>query len=74
MVKKKVFDDAGEVYRLAQVQKLRDLFKGANSRVASTLEELEEWVASPAGALATAFDRDENGQIIPDLTGSSALT
>jgi hypothetical protein len=36
--------------RLAQVQNLLTLFKAAHrGRPARTLEELEEWVGSPAG-------------------------
>ena len=54
-----------EKYRLAQAQKLLDLFEGANGRPARTVEELERWVGSPEGRAATACDRGKDGKIIP---------
>jgi hypothetical protein len=49
------------VYRLAQVQKLLNLFEAAHrGRPARTVEELEEWVGSPEGLQVTskAFSKD----------------
>ena len=44
--------------RLAQMQKLLDLFLAAHSgRPARTVEELEEWVGSPEGQQATRFKK-----------------
>jgi hypothetical protein len=43
------------VYRLAQVQKLLNLFEAAHrGRPARTVEELEEWVGSPEGLQVTS--------------------
>jgi hypothetical protein len=38
--------EAGERVRLAQAQKLLDLFEDANGRPAETMEELTEWYTS----------------------------
>jgi hypothetical protein len=54
-------------YRLAQAQKMLDLFEGANGRPAKTMKELEDWVGSSKGKAATAYDRGADGKIIPDL-------
>jgi hypothetical protein len=58
-------EERAERYQLAQAQKLLDLFEGAHGRPASTIEELELWIASPEGRAATAYDRSEDGKIIP---------
>jgi len=57
--------EAGEHYRLAQAQKLLDLFEGAHGRRARTADELAQWLASPEGHAATAYDRAADGKIIP---------
>jgi hypothetical protein len=57
-------EDAEE-YRLAQAQKLLDLFAGAHGRKAKTIKELEAWVSSPAGKAALAYDQTPDGKIIP---------
>jgi hypothetical protein len=54
-----------EKYRLLQVQKIMDLFEQNNGRPAATVEELEQWIGSPEGRAATAYDRDPRGKIIP---------
>jgi hypothetical protein len=58
-----------EKYRLAQVEKLFDLFEGAHGRPAATIEEVEEWLKTPEGKKATAYDRTPSGKIIPDPPG-----
>jgi hypothetical protein len=40
----------------ALAQRLRDLFKGANGRASKTNHELDEWLTSPEGRAATAFE------------------
>ncbi len=52
-------------YRLAQAEKLLDLFRDARGRPAATVEELEEWVGSPEGRTATACHRGKDGKIVP---------
>jgi hypothetical protein len=54
-----------ESYRLRQAEKMLELFAEANGREAASIEELQEWMASPGGRAATAYDRDEEGKIIP---------
>ena len=39
-----------------KAQSLRDLFEGAKGRRPKTDRELEEWLASPEGKAATAFE------------------
>jgi hypothetical protein len=56
-----------EAYRIAQAQKLLNLFEEANGRLAKTVEELEQWLKSNPGKAATAYDRTPAGKIIPDL-------
>jgi hypothetical protein len=58
-------EERAERYRLAQAQKLLDVFEGANGRPASTVEELAQWAASPEGRAALAYDRTKDGKIIP---------
>jgi hypothetical protein len=60
-------DDAsiGHNYRLAQAQKLLDVFEEAHGRPAQTYEELEDWAGSPEGKAALAYHRTPNGTIIP---------
>ena len=55
-----------EHYRIAQAQKLIDLFEGANGRPARTTKELVEWVDSPQGRAATAYHCNNDGKIMPD--------
>lgn len=52
-------------YRLAQAQKLLDLFEGAHGRSPRTVEELAQWVGSPEGRAALANHEDPDGKIIP---------
>jgi hypothetical protein len=40
----------------AEAQRLRDLFEGAKGRRPKTDQELNEWLASPEGKAATAFE------------------
>jgi hypothetical protein len=48
--------------RLAQMQKLLDLFKAAHrGRPARTVEELEEWAGSPEGEQVTQKGFNKNG-------------
>lgn len=54
-----------EKYRIAQAQKLLDLFAGAKGRPARTPEELEKWLQSPQGKAATTYDKTPRGKIIP---------
>ncbi len=56
-----------EKYRLAQARKLLNLFEDAHGRPARTTEELAQWLASPQGKAASAYDRGKDGKIIPDL-------
>ena len=44
-----------------------ELFEGAQGRPPTGMKELAEWMASPEGEAATAYDTDPHGQIIPDL-------
>ena len=55
----------GELYRLAQAQKMLDLFETANGRPAATTKELGRWLNSPEGIAATANHRTANGKIDP---------
>ena len=47
----------GEKYRIAQAQKLLDLFSDAHGRPAETLDELEDWARSAKFKADTAYDR-----------------
>jgi len=40
----------------AEAQMLLDLFQGAKGRMPDTDRELHEWLASPEGKAATAFE------------------
>ena len=40
----------------AEAQRLCDLFEGAKGRRPKTDQELNEWLASPEGKAATAFE------------------
>jgi hypothetical protein len=40
----------------AESQMLLDLFQGAKGRMPDTDQELNEWLASPEGKAATAFE------------------
>jgi hypothetical protein len=44
-------------YRIPQAQKLLDLYEEANSRPATTPEELIKWLSTAADKAAIAFDR-----------------
>jgi hypothetical protein len=57
-------DDAHK-YRLAQMQKIIDLFTEACGHPPRSVEELESWVASPEGKAALAYDHTPDGKIIP---------
>ena len=66
MAKRKVsqqIKETAELYRLAQAQKMLDLFEAFNGRPASTVKELAEWAASPKGKMILAFHLDESGKI-----------
>lgn len=64
MLDRSIAADAHQ-YRLSVARKLLELFEGANGHPARTAEELEEWVASPAGNAALAYDTKPDGTIIP---------
>lgn len=49
-------EDADE-YRVVQAENLFNLFQEAKGRPAKTFEELEEWLGSPEGEAALAYDR-----------------
>jgi hypothetical protein len=55
----------GQKYRLAQAQKILDLFQEANGRPASNVRELEKCVASPEGRATLDNHHDQDGKIIP---------
>ena len=59
-------DANGEAYRLQRMEKLLELFKEANGREPTSVEDLERWMASPEGRAAIAYDLDKPGKIIPD--------
>ena len=40
----------------AEAQRLQDLFEGTKGRRPKTDQELKEWLASPEGKAATAFE------------------
>jgi hypothetical protein len=42
--------------RKHKLQRLRDLFEGTKGRQPETDQELEDWLASPEGKAATAFE------------------
>jgi hypothetical protein len=57
--------EAAEAYRLAQAQKILDVFEAANGHPARTME-LEKWVGSPEGQAALAINSDpKRGTIDP---------
>jgi len=58
-------EEAANAHRIAQAQKMLDLFESAKGRPARTIEEISEWIASPEGKKATAYDRGPDGKIIP---------
>ena len=45
-----------EEQRKAQVKRLLDLFEGAKGRRPETDQELDDWLATPEGKAATAFE------------------
>jgi hypothetical protein len=53
------------VYRIKRAQKLLDVFEEINGRPAQTVQELEIWVASPAGKAALSENEGQGGTIIP---------
>ena len=55
-----------ERYRVRQGEKLLALFKASHGRPPRTGEELADWVVSPEGERAIAYDTDYEGNIIPD--------
>jgi hypothetical protein len=58
-------ENAAEIHRLAQLQKVLDVFEDAHGRQAHTLEETKRWMVSPAGRAAVAYDLSPDGKIIP---------
>ena len=58
-------EEAARKYRLAQAQKLIDLFTGANGRRPRNTEELGMWINSAEGKAALAYDQTPDGKIIP---------
>ena len=58
-------EEAARKYRLAQAQKLIDLFTGANGRRPRNTEELGMWIDSAEGKAALAYDQTPDGKIIP---------
>jgi hypothetical protein len=61
----------GERYRLAQAQKLLDLFEAAHGRPASTADELGQWTESPEGRAALAAHQGPDGKINPFSTDAA---
>jgi hypothetical protein len=57
--------EAARKHKIAQAQKLIDLFTEANGRPPRSAEELNKWVSSPEGKAATAYDRTPDGKVIP---------
>jgi hypothetical protein len=55
----------GQKYRLAQAQKILDLFEEANGRPANNVRELELWVASPEARATLDKSHGKDGKIIP---------
>jgi hypothetical protein len=55
-----------ERYRLKQGEKLLALFEETHGRPPRTGEELADWMVSPEGERALAYDTDAEGNIIPD--------
>jgi hypothetical protein len=53
------------LYRIAQAEKMLDLFEAANDRPADDVDELEKWAASPEGNAALAQHCNANGKIVP---------
>ena len=45
-----------EEQKKAQVKRLLDLFEGAKDRRLETDQELDDWLATPEGKAATAFE------------------
>ena len=59
-------EEAGEKWRLKQVEKVLSLFEDVHGRPARSPEELEQWAASPEGQRYIAEFSDKDGHIIPD--------
>jgi hypothetical protein len=57
-------EDPDEPYRLRQAEKILSLFETAHGRPARSIDELNQWVASPEGSRILADGPD--GSIIPD--------
>jgi hypothetical protein len=51
-----------DAYRLAQTQKLIDLFTGARGKPPQTPDELNAWLESPEGKALTAIFNSKNGR------------
>jgi len=58
-------DEATHKDRLAQAQKLIDLFIGANGRPPRSPEEVKKWIDTPEGKAALADHQTPDGKIIP---------
>ena len=56
-------DQAARQHRLAQIQKLLDLFQAANGKPATSPEELDNWLASSEGPTVTAPRTDKDGKM-----------
>jgi hypothetical protein len=58
--------EAAHAHRLAQAQRILDLFETANGRPARNVEELEKWIASPEGEAILAINKNpQTGFIDP---------
>jgi hypothetical protein len=58
-------DEAARKDRLAQAQKLIDLFASANGRPPRSPEEVKKWIDTPDGKAALADHQMPDGKIIP---------
>jgi hypothetical protein len=56
---------AAHAYRVAQAQKILDVFEDTHGHPAHTMQELTEWTASPEGKAALAPFRTLDGTIDP---------
>ena len=57
--------EAAQQYRLAQAQRILDVFEAEHNRPVETIEELEQWVGSAPGKAALANYHDKDGHVIP---------
>jgi hypothetical protein len=49
-------------YRLAQIQKIFDLYTATTGKSPTSPEEIDNWLKSPEGQKALAYDRVQTGK------------